>query len=356
MQADSLRSLSLYFSHACRHILIVAGLFLSIAASAPLALAADPLGSVSALQVSCASVRGQGGVPGGTCYRAVVSCPEIADIPVAVKVNEPRQSSIGTILFTVGGGGLPWYDVHFRFGTKTIQDVLAAGYTTVQFNFQYPPVGGSSAPPTGWLTGPGGPRALACRWVSLAQWTHDHIRRPNTAFCATGNSAGAAAAAYGLAHYGMGAMFDMLEQTSGPPFSRIDDGCLCNKPPVKTPCVRQSISACYLREANTFLDPAYESRACSRAVISHRSPFEAIFLHDSLNAPDATSFYPNTDIHFVFGGRDDTPGAAQATLWLQQISGRNDVTVDCVADAPHEIADVVDGAQKIADDLINFCH
>src|SRR5262249_32348640 len=266
-----------------QRLLLLIGLLLGLLlVMAKPASASDPLGNTDAAQVSCASVRGTGGVPGGTCYKALVSCPGIADMPVAVKVNQPPDNSIGTVLFTVGGGGLPWYDVHFTYGALEIENVLNAGYTTVQFNFSFPPVGRSDVPFAGWLTGPGGPRTLACRWATLAQWVHDNIRQSNTPFCATGNSGGAATAGYAIANYGMGSEFNMLEETNGPPFSRIDNGCLCNAAPIQTPCVAQPISDCYLEEANIYLDPAYANKACSSAEKRHHSPQAGAFLHDSL--------------------------------------------------------------------------
>jgi hypothetical protein len=341
------------------HLPISSALLLCLALcliSAKPARAADPLGNVTASQVSCESVHGGRGVRGATCYLAQVSCPGINDIPVALKVNQPRGKSQGTVLFTIGGGGTLWYDVHFIYGALAIQQVIDAGYTTAQINFEFPPRGRGNAPFTGWLTGPGGPRALACRWASLAQWIHDNIRLPNTPYCATGSSAGAGAASYALAHYAMGPEFDMLEHTSGPPFTRIDHGCLCNEPALKTPCRSGKISECYQAEAGAFLDPAYNNKACSQAERTHRSPFEQIFHHDSLDSDDAIFDYPNTDIHFVFGGLDTSPGVAQGAAWIPLITGKSTLTVDCVADAPHEIPDVFDGAMKIADDLINYCH
>jgi hypothetical protein len=69
------------------------------------ASATDPLGSVTASVVSCASVNGSGGVPGGTCYKGVVTCPGVNQIPVAVKVNQPNGTPIGTVIFESGEGG-----------------------------------------------------------------------------------------------------------------------------------------------------------------------------------------------------------------------------------------------------------
>jgi hypothetical protein len=321
--------------------------------------AADQIGKVTAQPVSCASVMGGGGVPNGNCFLATVSCPSIADIQVPVKVNQPAGgNSIGTVLFTVGGGGLPWYDVHFKFGVTAIEDVLAAGYTTVQFDYDMLPQGFMRNQVfAGWLTGPGGPRTLACRWASMAQWAHDNVLQPNTPYCATSNSAGAGATAFALAFYGLGSMFNMIEETSGPPFTRIDNGCLCNSSFLQTPCGRGALSECYLQDATAFLDPSYNNRSCSMAERTHHSPFESQFVHDSLDSVGATFNFPATDIHLVFGGQDASSSVPQGVMWQSLITDKNGApTVACVADAPHELADVLDGATKIADDLIASCH
>ena len=321
------------------------------------ASATDPLGSVTASVVSCASVRGTGGVPGGTCYKGIVTCPGINDIPVAVKVNQPTGTPIGTVIFESGGGGNEWYDTHFIYGATAIEDVMAAGYSSVQFAYEYPPLGsGNSKQFTGLLTGPGGPRALACRFTTMLQWAHDTIRTVNTPFCATGESAGSAVLGYAIADYGMSQEINMLEMASGPPFARIDQGCLCVGARVQNPCGTGTISMCYGNEANVFLNPAYNNKACSNAEITHKSAMRAQFLHDSLNSTDATYNFPTTNIHFLFGGLDGSVGEAQGMTWAGVITGSSQPTVECVADAGHRIPDVLDGATKIANDIIAFCH
>jgi hypothetical protein len=321
------------------------------------ASATDPLGSVSASVASCASVNGTGGVPGGACYKGIVTCPGVNQIPVAVKVNQPTGTSIGTVIFESGGGGNVWFDTHFKYGATAIQDVMAGGYSAVQFAYEYYPLGsGNSKLFTGFLTGPGGPRTLSCRFATMVQWAHDTIRTANTPFCAAGDSAGAAALGYAIADYGMASELNMLEMASGPSFARIDQGCLCNGVSVQDPCASGTISMCYTTEAGVFLDPSYNNKACSSAEQTHHSPMRAQFLHDSLNSPDATYNFPTTNIHLLFGGLDGTVGVAQGMTWAGVITGSSKPTVECVADAGHRVPDVLDGATKMANDLIAFCH
>src|SRR4029077_2777946 len=218
--------------HIFAFLLLCSILGLLSTASAP-----DPLGTGTARVVSCARENGSGGVPGGTCYKGIVTCPGVNQIPVAVKVNQPTGTSIGTVIFESGGGGNVWYDTHFKYGATAIEDVMAGGYSSVQFAYEYAPLGsGNSKVFTGFLTGPGGPRSLSCRFATMVQWAHDTIRTANTPFCATGDSAGVAALGYVTADYGMAPEINMLEMASGPPFARIDQGCLCNGVSVQNPC------------------------------------------------------------------------------------------------------------------------
>jgi hypothetical protein len=260
---------------------------------------------------------------------------------------------------------MPWYDQHFTFGTTAVGNVLAAGFTTAQLNFWEPPIGFAGGTTAGWLTGPAkdGPLQLACRWATVAQWVHDNISAPSTAFCATGNSGGSAAAGYAISAYGMDSVFNFLEETSGPPFSRLDHGCICNSPELQNPCYNNGIgmdfSECYLADANAFVDPAYDPKGniCSSAETSHVTTNQQLFINDSILRPGATLSYPAVDIHFVFGGLDSGSADPQAMEWLPLINAKNGTPdIGCVADAPHMIANVMDGATMIANDIINRCH
>jgi hypothetical protein len=311
--------------------------------------------------VDCASVAGDTGAPDGTCYQITVACPGIDNEDMALKVNSPAGSALGTIMFTIGGGGDEFYDNHFVYGAQAVNDVVAAGFVAVQTSFLFHPPGypdgGKFA---GWLSGPGGPRKLACRWSTIAKWVHDNpdIHASSAAFCATGNSAGSGAIAYALAHYGLGSILDMVEETSGPPMTRIDHGCMCNTPPVDTPCGQGPLSECYGSDANKFIDPAYNPTGsrCSNAEANHDPTHQQQFINDSILSPDAVLSYPTTDVHFVFGGLDVGPEPPQAMLWAPLIQAKVPVAADCVADGTHQIADAQDGAQKISDDLISRCH
>jgi hypothetical protein len=320
----------------------------------------SPLGTAAGIEASCASViEGDKGEPNGACYNVALTCPGVADQIVGVKVNNPSGTK-GTVTFLVGGGGRQWYDQNFKFGTTAVDMVAQAGFTTAQVAFYATPAG---FPPTGtfagWLTGPGGVRAVSCRFATAEMWVRDHIHQANAPFCHTGNSAGSAAPFYALAYYGFDAYYNFVEMTSGPPFARIDHGCICN-PEVfhDTQCGQGSQSECYRIDGTNFVDPAYDptTHICTDAMDSGDTTNRQLFINDSLDSPTATKSYPNVDIHFVFGSLDTGSAEAQAMEWIPLITAKNPITFDCVADAPHPIADVLDGAQQIANDLIASCH
>jgi hypothetical protein len=301
----------------------------------------DPLGSVTASQTNCST----GGVS-GLCWDLTISCPGVADEAATIKVSSPAGTPQGTIIFGVGSGGNGYYDRIFTTGTTIVTNIVHAGFTAVQISFEGP---------TGWLTGPGGPRKLACRYATAAQWIYDNIHKgANTApMCATGNSAGSGLIAYSLAHYGMGSVFSMVEPTSGPPFSRIDQGCLCTAQPLTVgtgACGPRSITLCYPNgDATTFFDPAYGNNACSTQDASYADTF----LNDSITSPDATLSYPKTDVHVLYGGQDGTVAVSQGWEWSSAIQSNH--AISCIQDASHELPDAADAATQITNDLTTFC-
>jgi len=238
----------------------------------------DPLGTASGQQISCPT--GPGISIGGTCYSVALSCPGTTDLNGYLWVNVPAGAALGTVLLTTGGNGEGLYWTSFVYGSNVVNNLLQAGYITVQTSF-----GGdfTGSQPNGWVTGPGGIRRVACRYATLAKWVQDKINPSGTALCATGNSGGSALIGYALAHYGIASIFKMVEATSGPPISRLDNSCECNQPDLPDPCnPSQSLTQCAgLMNAQNYIDPAYTAPICSQAVQSQSTANSAQFLSDS---------------------------------------------------------------------------
>ncbi len=316
----------------------------------------DPLGSAtSQVLPNCPVVAG---VTPGTCYSLVLSCPGVADFNGYLWVNSPAGTPVGTVLLTTGGTSVDLYaDPNaFKYGANVVNGLLAAGYVTVQTSF-----GGvfNSNQTHGWEAGPGGIRRAACRYATLAKWVQENLGQAGKPMCATGNSAGGALIGYALAHYGGDSILTLVEPTSCPPYSRLDYSCECLGPPTQPnlpdPCLSgQELTQCVSQgDAQNFIDPAYSSPICSQAVLSHSTSHSAQFLSDSILSPEARMNYSNTSVHFVWGGLDLSSAPVMAQEWQQSITSPN--VHACVADAPHSIPDVLDGAGKILTDITASC-
>jgi hypothetical protein len=311
----------------------------------------DTLGTATGQQITCPANTGI--TIGGTCYSVALSCPGISNLNGYLWVNSPTETPIGAVMLTSGGNSDGLYSPTYVYGSTVISGLLQAGFITVQVSF-----GGlfTSNQPHGWQTGPGGMRRVACRYATLAQWVHDNIDPSSAPLCATGNSAGAALIGYSLAHYNASSILTMVEPTSGSPISRLDYSCECNQPDLPDPCdTSQLLQQCAgLMNAEKYIDPAYSSPICSEAVQTQSTAHAAEFLSDSTLSPEATLAYPNTSVHFVWGGQDFSSAPVMGQEWQKVITTSN--AYSCVADAPHNMADVLDGAQQIVNDIVAYCH
>jgi len=338
--------------------------------------ATDPVGTVSSVTPlnSCA-----GSLQGANCYQMTVSCPGVADITTYLKVNNPNNAPVGTVLFGVGTGGSGLYDdpnsSGFSDGAIAVQNVLAGNYNTVQVSFGAP---FTTTQPNGWLQGPGGVRRLACRYATIATWVYNNPKtinsNPNNTattsapMCATGNSGGSGAIAYAVSEYGMGSQFAMIEPTSGPPMTRIDQGCSpCSSNVQGTVCANSmnNPNLCYESADAAIIDEAYQSAGassptlCTSALNGSAAP-TGLFQSDSiLYNPGNKISLPNTSVKLLFGALDTSNAVPQGMVWGESItpgSSSPNPLFACIADAGHPIPDVSDGAMQIASDIQQYCH
>jgi Big-like domain-containing protein len=322
-------------------------------------VATGSLGSATATSIDCPSSP-----IGGICYQVAISCPNINNFNGYVKVTSPASTPVGTVVFSTGGNGTALYE-SFNNGPMTLNAVLQGGFTLAQISWGEP---FTANQPEGWQTGPGGIRAVACRYATLAQWIYNNIHLASTSapFCATGNSGGAELIGEALTHYGMGsgavpglAHFAMVEPTSGPPFARQDWACDClsSNGVATDPCGRTTNFCVSLSDAQKFVDPAYAPdipNACSSEVQNHTTQYDSIFLNDGVvGPPDSVLNYPNTVVNFLYGTLDDTTAPNQGHLWASQI--QSTVHESCVTTAAHNLPDDFAGAQQVATDILNLC-
>jgi hypothetical protein len=344
--------------------------------------ASDPLGTVASYTQdpqpnSCPS----GGLSGGTCFQLAISCPGVADFSAYLKVYTPTGTPVGTVLFGVGTGGSGLYEdpnTGYAYGSTTIGSVLNAGYNTVQVSFGAPFDQGTT--PRGWLTGPGGVRRLACRYATVADWVYHNpaIINPNVAsttstpMCATGNSGGSAAIVYAAYNYGLGSELAMIEPTSGPVTSRIDQGCApCSSSFQGNVCPASSNNPnlCYEPADASIIDEAYQSAGastptpCTDALNgSPRTDAQALFFSDSILYAGANQSVnlPNTSFKMLLADDDTSNAVPQATVFeglvLPSLSSPTPLYQCLASPVQHDIPSYLTGAQQIATDIITYCH
>ena len=80
---------------------------------------ADSLGTARSRTVGCPE-----GNISGVCYAVTISCPAISEFTGYVKVTNPREFPLGTVIFSTGGNGTDLYEGNFIYGTKVLNAVL----------------------------------------------------------------------------------------------------------------------------------------------------------------------------------------------------------------------------------------
>lgn len=340
----------------------------------------DPIGTISSSSQlsSCA-----GSVEGATCYQLAVSCPGVADLSVYLKVNNPLIAPVGTVLLGTGTGGSGLYDDPnaggYTDGSSVVQSLLNNGYNTVQVSFGAP---FDSTQPNGWLTGPGGVRRLACRYATVADWVYRNPGKINSGgsaansapMCATGNSGGSSAIAYAVYEYGLASgtppELVMIEPTSGPVMSRIDQGCSPSCANLTGPICPSSSNVatmCYEPMDASVIDEAYQAAGattptpCADSINGNPASNAAnLFLSDSiLYAPGLPVNFPNTIVKQLFGDLDTSNAVPEGFTWEQAITPSSqspNPPYQCLANVQHDIPSFTSGATQIANDIMAGCH
>jgi hypothetical protein len=311
------------------------------------------LGTISGVS----SIACSGSIKNGVCQQMTVSCPGVPDVFAYVKTNSPTGTSKGTATYNTGTDGNGLYESIFTFGSTAVQNVLNAGFTTVQISWGTP---FNTNQPDGWVLGPGGVLASACRYATVTNWIYNNIQN-NTSIpmCATANSGGAGALAYALSQYPSSNVLSMAEVTSGPPTGRLDWGCGCLEGKLPVQCGSSaSLGTCFGKADAPVWDPAYDptltTALCTNAVNGTLPPGGLnFFLGDSVEAPGAEYNFPKTYVNLVFGGADNSSAIAIGQDWFNNITSTKSQA--CVAGGEHSLANTSAGATQIANDLINLC-
>jgi hypothetical protein len=225
---------------------------------------------------------------------------------------------------------------------------------------------------------------LACRFATVADWVYNNptMINPNSSatnsspMCATGNSGGSGALAYAAYQYGLAGTnttgptqeFAMIEPTSGPPMTRLDQACVCNNTAMGNPslCANSTrASMCFQPSEADIIDPAYQIQGqtsptlCSNGLSGVDASQANRFASDSIDYQPTKSIpialSKTLIVNMRFGGLDTSTAVPQGETWRTAVSPQP-TDPACIDDAPHDIPSVLDGATTIADDIIGSCH
>ncbi len=276
------------------------------------------------------------------CYDLEVTCPNVA-APADAALRVGTDSLVpnrGSILLTTGGTGTGYWGDEYAEGARVIGELRAAGFTTIELKWI-----------DSWLVGSEGQALLACRPATVVQWIYDnlHVVAQGSAFCASGNSGGAAQIMYPLTHYGLEPLLPLVVPTGGPPFSRIDWGCL--------PGTGPNPAAEYDEEPATTIDLGYGFSGGTGPCVNHDPSFLTVF-QGSSEAFDIHDYYfPNTLIWLVVGDQDFTSAPVQAEILLDLLlaEGSPLLMTSVAPNTAHNVPGSVEGANLIRDILLNEC-
>ena len=289
--------------------------------------------------------------PNTACYSLAVTCENTATYSVYLKSMPPSGTPVGAASLIEGGTSIDLYE-QFAYGSTTVQNLLDAGFLVVEISFGHPFTDSEG----GWQANAAGlgVRAASCRYANVTAWIKTNLAA-SIPLCATGSSAGSAQIAEGLAHYGLGNQLAFAELTSGPPFTRTDEACIPSLAGNTTQyCAGNPAGESVgLKDAEDYIDPAYPGPWCSESIQTGDKSHQSTFLNDSITSPDGVLNYPSTPVWFLYGGLDTSPAINQGELYRQAIT--SSTNRGCVADAPHNVPDSLDGAQQIAADIILNC-
>jgi hypothetical protein len=306
------------------------------------------LGTVTAELMGCPS----GGLVGSACYALAVSCPGIPDYDVYLKTIAPSSSPEGVVTLIPGGTSTDIFEHFFAYGSVTVQNLVDARFLVVEVTFGSP----FNDTEKGWQTNVAGAgvRAASCRYATVTAWVKNNLAS-QVPLCAAGVSAGSQQIGEGLAHYGLDRYLAFAELASGPPFNRVDIACISSLDvhAVEYCSGVDTDMGVGLGNAENFVDPAYPGPWCSQDIATGDDLHQAEFLADSVTSPDALLAYPATNLWFLYGSLDESAAINQGENYRLKIT--TPTQAGCVPNAPHQIPDVLAGAEKIASDIIQEC-
>ena len=295
---------------------------------APPPVAGYALGTVRDTGQAC------GGGPGVSCRSLEVTCPELPAIQVQLRISEPAAGTAqrGTIIFGTGGGGTGFFAQPDLF--LSLQNL---GFRVID-----------RAWANTWYGGGKGIRKGACRYATLATWIRDNIHT-GAAFCATGNSGGAAEVGHAMVTYGREAIFDHVMPTGGPAVARLDYACRGhNNPAWLAQCDALIPKAEWQCTPSCTISP---SEGVCTALSANATDQE--LLTDSVLAPDGVYQFARTKMSFIEGTLDCQVSPVMGLLFHNTVQSSK--SLQFVRDTPHTIVSVQAGRDAMVQALNTDC-
>lgn len=300
-----------------------------------------PLGTVTPQDSSDATCPA-----GAVCSGFEVACPDVKNAaPGILATWAPTGEAKGVVVFFAGQlPGDAWWDGGVPGAVTFLQDLARDGYEVIEVRWT-----------EGWLEpAPGeraGPAHLACRSATAISWIHDEIYEPlgltpatgSCGYCISGNSGGAAQAAYALSHYGLDDIVDAMVISSGPPFAALEKACTGSDPTyLFEPATARGIDQVY-----GFVDG---DGPCS----AHDPSFAGTWRRDAVDTGGSDFLYEQTRVVVIIGARDRTGVEGNIADYLSALRAAasplvEDLTVDRMG---HLIKDSADGLEALRAALV----
>lgn len=303
-----------------------------------------PLGSVEVRPEACDA----GGLPDTTCQVWRVRCPDLADLDARIRITSSVSGPnvLATVVLGSGGSGTGFVDAQPPM-QALIQDLAQRGYRVVQRAWS-----------SRWTDGDSGMARSACRYATLLRYVDTTVNPPRKPLCAAGNSAGGSEIAYALARYGLERSLDFALISGGPPMGRIDLGCLggapwdngCETVPPENYVYDRPLE-CTVAAANlSLIDAPYGgAQPCRLHLESYRDT-----LHDDSLDSDLSDFeYPNTHVHFMYGGADYSFATSSGHMYALRVTSSTEFSY--LPGVDHGIPNTTAGGAAYNDALTAGC-
>ncbi len=162
------------------------------------------------------------------------------------------------------------------------------------------------------------------------------------AFCASGNSGGAAEIGYALTTWNRGEILDLAVPTSGPAVARLDYAC-------QSPRLEEwkAISDTIIPSGAMNCDPPItlspQDGVCLQC---NDTPSHETLQFDSVVHPDALLHYSNTRLHFIYGANDcNGPSVPIGLTWSTNVTSEK--VIEFVPNTSHVIVLSAEGREAI---------